>query len=366
LAKVTFAAASVSATASVGGGGCVVYLVWRCMMAKAYRSAIGIPGGSEVEKCFYPFKVDTYGCGCPHNCLYCYSRSTLEWRKLWNPDDPAVASVADIESTFLAALDGSRRGRIADLVRARMPVRLGSKTDCFSKTERVHRVSFRLLQLLREHRYPYLILTKGDLLADPEYLDVLDPSLAYVQFSVTTPYDDVAATWEPGAPVTSLRLRAIETLRSRGIHVAARICPLIPIYPDGHYSQTPSLCDPLNVFDWHLVDQLADAGCETIIAGFLRLNYYNNNRRRIVAALGFDPDYLFSEEIRRRNDALYFSIEEKRYYYETLRDLTHQHKMAFSVCYDGDEAYEVFRYLWDNPNDCCNAPFSPPRDLFGL
>ena len=29
--------------------------------------------------------------------------------------------------------------------------------------------------------------------------------------------------------------------------------------------------------------------------------------------------------------------------------------MEFSICYDGDDAYEEFQYLWANPEDCCNG-----------
>jgi len=290
----------------------------------------------------------------------------MQWRKMWSAGSPRVADFDQIERTFRRALDGTSCGKIADLIRAKMPVRIGSMTDCFTTVERRTGLSLRLLHMLREYDYPYLILTKGSLVAQDAYLKALEPSLAYVQFSVTTPYDEVAERWEPGAPPTSERLMAMSILRAEGIEVAGRICPLIPIYPDGHYSGKHSNAEPLDVFGWHLIDLLAEHGCQTVIAGFLRLNYYNNNRRRITAQLGFDPDYLFMEEVRKQNDALYFSIEEKRYYYEKAQDMAHERDMAFSVCYDGDEAYETFRYLWENPSDCCNAPFAAPRDMFGL
>ena len=31
--------------------------------------------GNEKSKCMYPTRLDTYGCGCQHDCKYCYAKS---------------------------------------------------------------------------------------------------------------------------------------------------------------------------------------------------------------------------------------------------------------------------------------------------
>lgn len=332
---------------------------------KEFKSFIGIPGGSEVQKCFYPLKLDTYGRGCSSNCVYCYSKATMSWRKMWDDINPATADFANIEKLFEDAFFGKKKGQIADLIRARYPIRLGGMTDCFAEAEKKNGVSLRLLKMLKDYSYPYLILTKNDIITQDEYMSALSPELAYIQFSVTTPFDDLSKIYEPGASTTTERLNAAKILSENGYRVAARICPLFPIYPDGYYSLgLYQDAPPLRYFDWSLVDMIAASKCTTIIAGFLRLNYYNNNRKRIVQEIGFDLDYLFSPEIRKKNDALYFSIEEKRYYYEKLHKMSHEKGLRFSVCYDGDESYEVFQYLWENQNDCCDATFTRPIDLF--
>lgn len=38
-----------------------------------------------------------YGCGCQHDCKYCYAKSLLDFRNLWNPNDPSVADINKIE-----------------------------------------------------------------------------------------------------------------------------------------------------------------------------------------------------------------------------------------------------------------------------
>ena len=36
-------------------------------------------GGNEGNKCNYPTRLDTYGCGCMHDCKYCYAKSLLDF-----------------------------------------------------------------------------------------------------------------------------------------------------------------------------------------------------------------------------------------------------------------------------------------------
>ena len=47
-------------------------------------------GGNEGNKCHYTTRLDTYGCGCQHDCSYCYAKSLLDFRGLWNPVKPVV------------------------------------------------------------------------------------------------------------------------------------------------------------------------------------------------------------------------------------------------------------------------------------
>jgi DNA repair photolyase len=310
---------------------------------KQFKSPVKLPAGGETERCFYPLKLDTYGCGCSHDCTYCYARSSLQFRGLWHPDEPAVASVAAIKKIF-ASFDNR-------LIRARVPVRLGGMTDCFANNEATLGTTRRVIEHLNTLHYPYLILTKSALVA--QYTDVLDPDLCIVQFTITTPYDDVAALYERGASPTSERLAAGAQLAAAGYHTAARVNPLFPIYPDGYFTRrTAKAVEPLRLFDWSLVGLLAAAQFKTLIAGFVRLSTWNI--RWITEATGQDLTYLFTDR-RQRNGALHFSTEEKRFYYERLAELCTGAGMEFSVCYDGDDSYKRFRYLWANEDDCCNC-----------
>lgn len=315
-----------------------------------YKGAIKVAGAGEAERCFYPFKVEPYGWGCSHNCLYCYARSCNDFRGQWDPDDPRIVDLYDsVATTFWSALTGEKAtGQINRLIRARIPVRLGSFTDCYGAIEARYRNTRRIIQLLNACHYPYLIMTKSDRIL--EDADLLNPDLCYVQFSLSTPHDALALVMEPGAPPTSARLAALRQLGEAGFYTAARINPFFPTHKDGHFSA--GLASPeYRYFGWNLVDMCAEAKVRTIIAGFLRLSPFNV--KWIKEATGDDLRWLFAGGYE--NQSWHFSTGEKRYYYERTKARCDDLGMRFSVCYDGDDAYTEFQYLWANPDDCCDG-----------
>lgn len=103
-----------------------------------FKSPISLPAGEETQKCFYPLKLDTYGCGCSHNCLYCYAKTSLSFRGLWRENDASNASLADIKREF-----ASFKNRY---LRARLPVRLGGMTDCFGNNEHHNQVTRQVIE----------------------------------------------------------------------------------------------------------------------------------------------------------------------------------------------------------------------------
>ena len=49
-------------------------------------------------------RLDTYGCGCQHNCKYCYAKSLLDFRKLWDPAHPSIVNIQKVHRTILRNL----------------------------------------------------------------------------------------------------------------------------------------------------------------------------------------------------------------------------------------------------------------------
>lgn len=87
-----------------------------------FKSFYKTVGGGEGDRCHYPTRLDTYGCGCSHDCSYCYAKSLLSFRGLWKPDSPKYVNIQDVEKKL-----------------KRVPkdtiLRLGGMTDCFQPLE---------------------------------------------------------------------------------------------------------------------------------------------------------------------------------------------------------------------------------------
>ena len=100
-------------------------------------------------------------------------------------------------------------------------------TDCFQPVERVHKITYNMLKAFNHYKKPYLIITKSDLIATDEYLQVLDKDLAHIQITLTTTDDKTALKYE-GATPPSKRIEAIEKLQALGYDVAIRLSPYVP------------------------------------------------------------------------------------------------------------------------------------------
>lgn len=114
---------------------------------KDYNSAVKTVAGNEGDKCNYPTRLDTYGCGCQHDCKYCYAKSLLEFRELWNPKQPSVAKVSDISKQIRK-------------LKQNEVIRLGGMTDCFQPMEKLYRNTYKAIKLLNRRKIPYLIIKK--------------------------------------------------------------------------------------------------------------------------------------------------------------------------------------------------------------
>lgn len=271
-----------------------------------FNSIYKTVGGNEGSKCNYPTRLDTYGCGCSHDCSYCYAKSLLDFRKLWNPKAPAVASIADISK----AVRKIKQGAV---------VRLGGMTDCFQPIEKLHRITYKTIRLLNRRRIPYLIVTKSAMIADDEYLQILDKDLAHIQVTVTTLDDDLSLTYEK-ASKPSERINAILRLQSEGFDVTLRLSPFVA----------------QNV-NFELLNSLK---IDKILVEFLRVNSWIKK--------WFDIDY--SEYTVSQGGYWHLPLKRK---IELLSRITGFKEV--SVCEDETEAYEYWKKNVNyNPDDCCN------------
>lgn len=260
-------------------------------------------GGNEGDKCHYSIRLDTYGCGCQHDCSYCYAKSLLEFRGLWNPKNPSIGDISQIAREIRKL--------------PREVVRLGGMTDCFQPAERLHKVTYKTIKLLNRRRIPYLIVTKSPMVA--EYMDVLDKDLAHIQITVTTLDDKLCRTYEK-APPPSDRVKAILRLQEEGYDVSLRLSPFIPEYVD--------------------FERLNALGIDKICIEFLRVNSWIEK--------WFKIDY--SKYTVKQGSYRHLPLSLKKKYISRITGFK-----EMTVCEDEDKAYEYWKYNFNhNPDDCCN------------
>lgn len=264
-------------------------------------------GNNESSKCKYLTRLDTFGCGCSHNCDYCYAKSLLDFRGLWNPLNPRVADINKIEKQINKIAPGS-------------VVRLGGMTDCFQVFENAYRVTYKTIQLLNKRKIHYLIVTKSDMVASNQYLEILNKELAHIQISITSTSDEVAFRYEK-APSTSRRIAAIEKLDDLGYDVQLRLSPFIPELID--------------------FDKLNSIRCNKILVEFLRVNTFIKRWFKEID---------FSKYTLKQSNYLHLPLEEKVQQIEKIKNFK-----ELTVCEDVTEHYNYWRNnVNPNKEDCCN------------
>lgn len=162
--------------------------------------------------------------GCEHGCIYCFARPTHSYLNL----SPGL----DFETKLIA------KRNIAEVLRAELArksyrpshLAIGTATDCYQPIERELRLTRSVLEVLREARHPFGIVTKSS--AVEQDLDLLAPMaadrLAAVYVTVTTLDGDLARKLEPRAAAPHRRLRTIRTLAEAGVPVGVSVAPQIP------------------------------------------------------------------------------------------------------------------------------------------
>ena len=275
-----------------------------------YKSFFKTVGSGEGDRCHYPTRLDPYGCGCQHNCSYCYAKSLLQFRKLWNPAEPACADIVKIRRTIQRLPDGLP------------PIRLGGMTDPFMPLEDEKRLTYRTIEALQEKGQPYLIVTKSATVADPDYTDLMDRRLAHIQITVTSTDDELAKTYEHASP-PSERLEALDLLYSMGFDTQLRLSPYMREYID--------------------LDRISKVSCDTVIVEFLRVNSWIKK--------WFKIDY--SKYTKESGGYKHLPLPEKIEQIEELKQALGD--TPISVCEDEPVAYDYWKTCFNpNPDDCCN------------
>lgn len=276
-------------------------------MVKEFKSFYKEVKGNEGNKCHYNTRLDTYGCGCQHDCKYCYAKSLLSFRNLWDNINPSVADIKKIENKIKKISKGTI-------------VRLGGMTDCFQPMEKIYLNTYKTIKLLNKYGIGYLIVTKSHLVADDDYIKIYNKNLAHFQVTTTCLDDELYKKLDyEKASLPSKRIEAIKKLQDNGFDVAIRLSPLIEEYID--------------------FDKLNNLGINKAQVEFLRANHWIKK--------WFDIDY--NKYTIKQSGYQHLPLEEKK------RIISKIKIPEISVCEDEDIAYEYWTNNFNpNKDDCCN------------
>ncbi len=236
---------------------------------------------SQFPFCGLPLRLDTYA-GCGFRCSYCFARyrggATFG-------DNIRPANPETIKRIFHLAIDLRRfpTGVIAQCLRRRMPIHFGGMSDGFQPAEARYRVTEAVLRVLARYSYPTVISTRGSLIGEGLYLDLLKsigPVVA--QFSFSTTRKQIASKVEPFSTSPDAVLRTMERLAGVGIVVTCRWQPYIP-----------GTSEPPHEF----MSRIASAGARHVALEHLKLPFERSNPLWPLLVRGVGED-LYAEYVR--------------------------------------------------------------------
>lgn len=220
--------------------------------------------GTQAVLCDLPVRFDTYK-GCSHACVYCFVKRKVD------------ISQVEANTGFTALkrfIEGERKGEVNWCDWA-IPLHWGGMSDPFQPIERKHKLSLKALQLLAETQYPFVVSTKGRLVVESPYLELLEKCNAAVQISmVCSRYDAL----EKGAPTYEERMEMVRKLAPRVKRVIVRAQPYMPEVKKELLANIP---------------RLADAGVHGVVVEGMKFV------RKAKGMVKVGGDYVYPEEILR-------------------------------------------------------------------
>lgn len=187
-----------------------------------YSSPIGLT--SQFRFCPNAFRVDTYK-GCTFGCTYCFANIT----NAQGHQGFGSADVSEISRAFHNAFCTKAKDNLTlELLRHRVPLHCGGKSDPFQKREFKEGRTYDLLRLSNRYNYPICFSTKTADLPDV-YFDLLRPDIHAFQVSILGWTDEFISKWEYNTPTAKERLAFVKKLRDRGFWCSIRIQPMIDI-----------------------------------------------------------------------------------------------------------------------------------------
>lgn len=190
---------------------------------------MGVSCGSQIVLCDLPIHFDDYK-GCSHDCKYCFAQRNSDLA------DIKKASGTKALKNFIEG----KRAKDTKWCDWNIPVHWGGMSDPFQPIEKKHKLSLECLKLLAETKYPVVVSTKGKLIAESPYIDLLKECNIVVQISMLCDkYDDI----ELGCPTFAERLEMGRKVAKNAKRLIVRAQPYMPEVFDDVISNIPKFAE---------------------------------------------------------------------------------------------------------------------------
>jgi DNA repair photolyase len=255
--------------------------------------------------CLPKYNINPYLGRCAHGCIYCYAVKFPSFR------GPAVLRL-NLRDDIV---------KMAEATKTKLPVMLSDSTDPYQPLERKHKLTRRCVEVLAEHGFPLLIVTKSPLVTRD--LDLFRKTRTVVSMTITTPRNEIAKMIEPFAPSPNQRLSALERIADESIQTVVRIDPIVPSVN----SDTKDLKE--------IVAYAADIGVKQVTASTMK------PVRGFFSALKKENPKTFVRLQEAYNDSewvsgyKYLSREKRLEIITRLRSIVLKHGLQFASCREG-------------------------------
>lgn len=240
--------------------------------------------------------------GCEHGCVYCY----------------ATSYIVDF-SNCRPKKDLAQKLRREALRLKGETVSISNSSDPYPNLEAETSLTRDCLEILSRQDCRIQIVTKSSLVVRDRDLLKRVPSM--VALTITTNDDNTAAIIEPHAPSPSERMKAAEKLVQHGLHVAARIDPIIPYVNDKPEK---------------LIQELASLGVRHITSSTYKVRL--DNWKRLSATLphiAAKLKPLYFEKGERIADYLYLPRDLRLGLMQNIRASAEKNCVKFGTCREG-------------------------------
>jgi DNA repair photolyase len=168
------------------------------------------------------YSFDPYE-NCEFNCVYCNKCAT------GYSDSPSQSIPVNVKLNAPNVLAGE-----LDQLRRKGVLRMGIWSDPYQPAEGKYRITKQMLEIMREHEFPFAIGTKSDLILRD--LDLISEASrkfhCVVALSFSTLDERLGKLLEPNAPSPKRRLEVVRRLSEAGITTGIWLAPIFPYWTD--------------------------------------------------------------------------------------------------------------------------------------